>query len=810
MKKEDFRRLKELLITASDLPEKEREEYLSDVCRDNSDLRRTLQSILEHDADPASILKTDGVIRLALSHRLIGTTISHYLIIDELGVGGMGVVYKGEDTKLQRTVALKFLPPELMVDWDAKARFLREAQAAALLNHPSICAVHDIQEIEDMTFIVLAFVDGVTLRHKLQNGPLVLEEARIIAIQVAEGLQVAHNKGIIHRDIKPGNIMITEDGQAKITDFGLAKFANTADITLAGTRMGTIAYMSPEQARGDPVDHRTDIWSLGVVFYEMLAGDRPFKARHDEAILHFILNENPVQLSTIRANVPRELEWIVNKALAKNPQERYQNAGQILVDLRMALSVVRAASDIEIPLSAKPKPSIAVLPFTNMSGDPNDEYFSDGLSEDLINALSQIQDLRVVARTSAFSFKGKDTEISEIGRRLRVETVLEGSVRKIGDLLRITTQLVNASTGYHLWSGRYDRSLEDIFAVQDEISMAIANELKVSLFDKKIITAARHTGNLKAYELYLKGRYVYERNEFQKALGYFNDALHEDPSYALPYVGIADTLSLLSYLGYIPPEEAFPKAKEAAEKAIEIDHNLGEVHAALGWISVVYDYDWNAAKRHFEIAHELSPNYEYTHLWYTAYLWALGRTDSAKEAVRKALDIDPVSHIADLFLGNAYLWAHECDKAIAEFRKLIEFDPSYPIAQIWLGHAYIVLDDFDEAIAVLEPAAASNEDWTYAWVSLGWAYGLAGRKEDAQVVLDRLEARAEKSYVRYTHRAFIHLGLGQYEEGFVLFEKGRLARESDVAFLTHPLFDRYRSRPEFIELWNRMDFSEEG
>ena len=802
----EFQQLKELLVLAADLPDEDRQAYLDEVCKDNVNLRRTLDSILKHDADPVSILKTDGIIRLALSHRLIGTTISHYHVIDELGVGGMGVVYKGEDTKLQRTVALKFLPPELMIDGDAKARFLREAQAAALLDHPGICAVHDIQETEDMAFIVMAYVEGETLRQRLQNGPLDLDEARIIAIQVAEGLQAAHDKGIIHRDIKPGNIMITSDAQAKITDFGLAKFTNTADVTLAGTRMGTIAYMSPEQARGDPVDHRTDIWSLGVVLYEMIAGCRPFKANHEEAILHFILNENPIQITTIRGNVPQEIEWIINRALVKNSQERYQNAEQMVADLRMALSVVRAASETKISVSAKPKPSIAVLPFSNISGDPSDDYFSDGLSEDLINALSQIHDLRVVARTSSFSFKGKDFDISEIGRKLRVETLLEGSIRRIGDRLRISALLVNVINGFHLWSGRYDRSIEDIFTVQDEISAAIANELKVNLFDKDLLASARHTNNLHAYELYLKGRYVYERNEFQKALGYFNDALSEDPSYALPYVGIADTFSLLSYHGYVPPEEAFPQAKKAAEKAIEIDSNLGEVYAALGWISVIYDYDWNEAKQHFDKARELSPNYEYTHLWYATYLWAIGETYAAKEAIRKALDIDPVSHIAGLFLGNAYLWAHECEKAIREFKKLIEFDPSYPMAHIWLGHTYIVMNEFDEAIAVLEPAVASNNDWTYAWLSLGWAYGLAGRKDDARAALGRLDKIAEKSYVRFTHRAFIHLGLEEYEEGFALLDKGRLAHEADVAFLTHPLFDRYRFRPEFIEIWGKMGF----
>jgi len=809
MKQHGFDHLKELLLKAADLPEEEREAYLDNACKDDPELRKRLESILEHDADPAEILKTDGVIRQVMGDRLIGKTVSHYRIIDELGVGGMGVVYKAEDTKLKRTVALKFLLPELMRDKEAKARFLREAQAAALLDHPSICAVHEIEESEDLTFIIMAYVEGETLRLKLKAGPLDLEEARIIGIQVSEGLEAAHAKGVIHRDIKPGNIMMTKDGQAKITDFGLAKFAESTEITTDGTRMGTIAYMSPEQARGDEVDHRSDIWSLGAVLYEMITGRRPFRAEHKKAVLHFILHEEPQQISALRRDAPRELDWIASKALAKRPDDRYQSARDMLADLRAVSGVFDASTAVDIPISAKPKPSIAVLPFVNMSGDPEDEYFSDGLAEDLINALSHIRDLRVVARTSAFSFKGKDVEISEIGRKLRVETLLEGSVRRANNQLRVTAQLVNAVDGYHVWSERYDRPMEDVFAIQDEISTAIVEQLKVKLLDeKKADLVKRHTDVVEAYELYLKGRYVFGREEFPKALEYFNAALGKDPTYTLPYVGIADALSLLSYHGYLPPEDAFPKAKAAAWKALEVDPTLGEAHAALSFIGVVYDYDWAESKRLIERARELSPNYEYTHLWCATYLWAVGKTELAKQVVTAALELDPVSLMANLFLGYAYLWARECDRAVVEFRKLIEMDPGYVIAPVWLGHTHIVADKFDDAINVLEPAAASRPEWTYAWFSLGWAYGLAGRRSDALKVLERLEKMAEKGYVRYTHRAFIHLGLEQYAEGFALFEKGRIAREADLAFLSHPLLDRYRAHPEFVELWEKMNLGD--
>lgn len=400
---------------------------------------------------------------------MIGKIISHYKILEKIGKGGMGVVYKAEDTKLKRTVALKFLPKEFTADPEAKERFIQEAQAAGALDHPNICTVYEIDEVNGQTFIVMAYIEGQNLKDRFKSGLLEIEDALEIAIRVAEGLQEAHENGIVHRDIKPANIMLTVKDQAKILDFGLAKLSWGVDLTKTATIMGTVAYMSPEQAKGEKVDHRTDIWSFGAMLYEMLTGERPFKVTHDQAVLHAILNEDPVPITKIRKDIPQELEKIVKKTLEKDLKKRYGVMGAMLKDLK-------SVGSKSVSVSAD-KPSIAVLPFVNMSADPENEYFSDGLAEDLINALTKITDLHVVARTSSFAFKGEKVDIREIGEKLNVDNLLEGSVRKVGNRVRITAQLIKVKDGYHLWSDRYDRNMEDVFAIQDEITEKIMGKL---------------------------------------------------------------------------------------------------------------------------------------------------------------------------------------------------------------------------------------------------------------------------------------------------------------------------------------------
>lgn len=432
---------------------------------------------------------------------MIGKTVRHYRILEKLGQGGMAVVYKAEDTKLRRTVALKFLRPGITTDPNASARLTQEAQAAAALDHPNICSVYDIDEAEGQTYIAMAYIDGQTLRQKVEKGPLGIGEAANIAWQVSEGLRKAHEQGVIHRDIKPGNIMVTEKGSVKITDFGLAKLSWGEDLTRTATVVGTVAYMSPEQASGRRVDHRTDIWALGCVLYEMLTGVRPFRGDYDQAVTQAILKENPLPVSRSRRDCPPELEALVHKCLQKDPRNRFSDAASLSNALRPFGASESSVSPARSG-STPHRPSIAVLPFIDMSPHRDQEYFCDGIGAELINALTHIRDFRVVARTSAFAFKGKNLDVREIGRRLSVDTVLEGSIRKAGTKLRVTAQLINVGDGYHLWSEKFDRDLEDLFAIQDEISTAIVDNLKVKLLpNERAAVEKQHTQNPEAYNL---------------------------------------------------------------------------------------------------------------------------------------------------------------------------------------------------------------------------------------------------------------------------------------------------------------------
>ena len=618
-------------------------------------------------------------------------TVSHYKIIEKIGEGGMGIVYKAQDTKLKRTVALKFLPPELTRDPEAKERFIQEAQAASALQHNNVATIHEINETEEgQMFICMDCYEGEILKNKIQKGSLKLEEAIDIAIQIAEGFKKAHEKGIVHRDIKPANILITDDGVVKILDFGLAKLKGQARLTKIGTTVGTVAYMSPEQVKGEDVDHRTDIWSLGVVLYEMITGQLPFKGEYDQAIIYSIMNEEPEPMTGLRIGVPIELERIVNKTLAKNPKERYQRISELLVDLKVLSKKVETGETITSSSGEKRKPSIAVLPFIDMSPKKDQEYFCEGMAEELINALTKVAKLQVASRTSAFQFRGKGYDISEIGRKLNVQSILEGSIRKAGDKLRITAQLVSVSDGYHIWSEKYDRDLEDIFAIQDEISLMIVENLKVKLLEKeKTKLLRRYTENQEAYDLYLKGRYFWNRRYeggLQKAIEYFKQTLKKDPSHAPSYSGIADSLSILG-LFWLPPKEVFPKARSAAQKAIEIDEMLAEGYTSLGWILFMYDWDWSGAEREFKRAIELDNRYAINHSWYALFLSFMGRFEEATLHSNRSLELEPVSVILNSNSIAVHYFKREYDDAIKQGLKAVEMDPNFyaPIGICLLG-----------------------------------------------------------------------------------------------------------------------------
>jgi serine/threonine protein kinase/tetratricopeptide (TPR) repeat protein len=717
---------------------------------------------------------------------VIGRTLSHYKVLSEISRGGMGIVYRALDLKLDREVALKVLPPELVADPERKSRFVQEAQAAAKLEHPHIAVVYEIDEIDGVTFIVMELIQGKQLKDITNTKKLTLARALELGTEIAEGLARAHDKGIVHRDLKPANIMVTEEGHAKIIDFGLAKLVEplggegsnletaVKGQTDPGQVLGTVSYMSPEQARGESVDHRTDIFSFGIAMYEMLTGEPPFKAPSAPEILSAIINAPTPQLgSSVASDTAPENQRILDKCLAKEPRERYQTMKDLVVDLRAALRKLESGA---IATISESPPSIAVLPFADMSPQKDQDYFCDGLAEEIINALTQLEGLHVVARTSAFAFKGKLEDVREIGRNLNVNTVLDGSVRTAGDRLRITTQLVNVSDGYQLWSERFDRKLEDIFAIQDEISLAVVNKLKVKLLSgEKSALLRRHTEDREAYDHYLKGRYFFNRRhrgDFERAIACFQEAIALSPDYALPHVGIADVFNILGLWGYMRPSEAFSKAKIAAGRALEIDDTLAEAHVAMAFIQFFYERDWNRADYHFKHAFQLKLSNALAYTWSGLHLLAAERYDEATATARRAVELDPLSPMIHTAAASVHIGAGQVDAAFELLHKAIELDPNLPTAQFWLGWCFAAQGRDEEALVPLQKAAEAG--LLGASGILGLILARSGKREQA---LDRLDKFSTEHYVPFVTKALIHAGLGDRERYVELIEKAHADRE---------------------------------
>jgi len=738
---------------------------------------------------------------------MIGRTISHYRIIEKLGEGGMGVVYRAEDTTLERPVALKFLPSHVGTCDEAKGRFLREARAAAALNHPNVCTVYEIGEADGQVFIAMAFVEGRSLRHRIADGPLELPEAVDIAIQIAEGLAAAHEKGIAHRDVKPDNVMITPRGRAKVMDFGLAKSCGDVALTSTDSTVGTVAYMSPEQSRSEDVDHRTDLWSLGVVLYEMVTGCRPFRGDYDQAVVYSILNEEPQPAVELRSGLPDELSRVIAKALTKDPGRRYQTSDELLTDLR-ALRSQLGATSTEVS-SADPFPSIAVLPFANMSADPEQEFFCDGMAEEIINSLAQLDGLRVVARTSAFAFKGEHTDIREVGEKLNVEIVLEGSVRKAGNRLRIATQLINVDDGYHIWSERYDREMEDVFAIQDEISRAIVGKLKGRLLPQhETPRPARGTDDAEAYRLYLKGRFYWNKRmpePVRKSIECFRQAIERDPDFAEAYAGLADGYSILENLLAIDPEIAFRETEAAATRALELAPGLAEPHASSAWLKMLRDWDWAGGEAELRRAIELNPGYATAHQWLSIYLTAAGRHQEALAEVKRAQELDPLSPIIGSLLGVTLGVQDLYDEALVAFRRVLEIDPTFAPALLGLSDTYLDMGMHKEASSVLDEAASVPGADKWVGPQLVHLYAHTGREKEARALLDELEASTGDNALPRTQVAALHAELGDDEAALALLEEVCQTRSSEIMFLfMSPEFDHLRSLPRFQALIERI------
>ncbi len=747
-----------------------------------------------------------------------GLRLGSYEILSPLGAGGMGEVYRARDTKLDRDVALKVLPEHLANDPAALARFEREAKAIAALSHPSILSIFDFGDQGGIAYAVTELLEGETLRGRLSGGPIPARKAAEYGVAMAQGLAAAHEKGIVHRDLKPENVFVTRDGRVKLLDFGLARVlpaalrgsgsASSTDdgATEPGAILGTVGYMSPEQVRGESVDHRSDIFSFGAVFYEMLTGRRAF--RRDSAVetMMAVLHEEPPELREGSRTLPAELVEIVIHCLEKNPEERFQSARDLAFALRFGEKETR--SDVSRPAPAAEKgASIAVLPFRNMSADREAEYFCDGMTEEILNALSKIPSLSVAARTSSFAYKGKDTDVRQIGRELGVRAVLEGSIRQAGQRLRVSAQLVDVGSGYHLWSDRFDREMRDVFAVQDEISRAIAETLKVRLLgapDAPLVAPA--TRDVEAYDLYLKGRYFWNRRLTREAIAQFEAAVARDPKYGAAWTGLADSYAVWGFYGGIPTWEAFARARAAAQKAQDLTPDSADVHLSLAIIEHYYGWDTAREERELRLAIERSPRSYEAYAWLALCLSVGYRFEEALEIARRGVEMEPRSANAQAAVGWAYAGSRRFGEARRELSHAVALDPEAAFPLWSLGYAEHETGDFTAAISTLERGvAATRREHCFELSLLGRSLAAAGRVEEARSLLAELRERASRSYVPPFDLAVLLSSLGEREETLAMLERAYEERNAMLWFRLHmPTFDVLREEPRWRAIADRL------
>ncbi len=730
-----------------------------------------------------------------------------YEIIEELGKGGMGKVYRVEDNKIKEEIALKLIKPEISADKQTIDRFRNELKMTRMISHRNVCSMFDLGEEKGMSFITMEYVPGEDLKSMIRmSGQLSTGTAIKIAKQICDGLSEAHRLGIVHRDLKPSNVMIDKEGNARIMDFGIARSIRAKSITGEGIMIGTPEYMSPEQVEGEEVDQRSDIYSLGVILYEMATGRVPFGG--DTPLSIAVKHKTAVPLDPRRLNhqIPEDFSRVILRCMEKSREKRCQSAQELLSELnKLEEEKQEQKKSAEIPWER----SIAVLPFADLSAERDQEYFCDGIAEELINALTKIERLKVASGSSAFQFKGKGHDIQEIGKRLKVETVLEGSVRKAGNRLRITAQLVNVADGYHVWSEKYDCEMKDIFAIQDEISLTIVDKLKVKLLrEDKEKLVKRSTEDVEAYNLYLKGRYFWGKRTkegFRKAMEFFEQSIVEDPNFTLAYSGLADSYNLLGFYNFAPPKEAFPKAKEAAQKALKIDDTIAEAYASLAFVQLYYDWDWKNAYENFKKAVKLSPGYPTAHHWYAEYLLVVGRIEEAFVESKRALELDPFSLVINVLLGWAFHYSYQYDQAIEQYLKTLEMDPNFAPAHYFLGLTYVQKAMFDEAIEEFKKAKAIFGDSTLTNAALWHAKARRGKIDEVEKVLDEMAKISRQTYFPLYYKAAIYADVGNNDRAFHWLEKCFEERDMWLALLkVDPIWSNLQSDPRFNELLKKM------
>jgi serine/threonine protein kinase/tetratricopeptide (TPR) repeat protein len=759
--------------------------------------------------------------------KMMGKTISHYEITDVLGSGAMSTVYKAKDLRLERNVALKFLSPQLSIDENEKDRLIQEAKTTSTLEHPNICTIYEIDEIEGdlpggqagQVFIAMAYYEGETLEDRITKGAMSIEEAVGLMTQINQGVSKAHEKGIIHRDLKPANIMITDDGVVKILDFGIAKLLYQKSKTKSGIIMGTPGYLAPEQAKGEKIGPHTDIWALGIIFYEMLCGELPFSGDTDIALIYSIVNNDPFPITRFVEDIPASLEQIIQKMIQKNSEDRYQKVEEIMRDLTNLMENKQEAGTIRLDaaeINLDVSPSIAVLPFLDMSPEKDQEYFCDGLTEEIISTLSRVEGLRVVSRMSSFQYKGKEFDLRQVGQQLNVRTILEGSIRKAGNKVRISVQLTNVLDGFLLWTEKFEREIKDIFEIQDEIAQAIVKALKIKLISKKDEKIYKnYTKNVEAYSDYLRGRYHWNKrtsDALKKSIDHFNLAIEKDPQYALAFAGLADAYIILGLYGALPPKFVMPKAKAAAQKALEIDQELPEAHTSLGCIKSVFDWDWEGAEKDFKQGIDLNPNYALAHHWYAInYLTSMGRFKEAVEEMKKALDLDPISLVINTTVGLVHYFAQEYEKAKDIFLQTLEVESNFAMAHFFLGQTYTQKKEYDKALAEFEEANQLFGGSTNMLATYGTTEALAGKKGDATSMLESLLSTSKEEYVSAYDIAMIYTGLGDIDQAFNWLQKAVEEHSYLLIYLNvDPILDPLRSDKRFNTIQKKLSLLKES